>query len=98
MTPRDRDGSFTHTHGVMHLFPTGVKKVQTGIQMYAAGFGSRLTEGLGDKSLLLPKSFPSLRLQTWHFTWHRKREQRCQCDSPTPRECSPAENAYTAAD
>src|SRR5262252_4492514 len=27
MTPRDRDGSFTHTHGVMHLFPTGVKHV-----------------------------------------------------------------------
>src|SRR5262249_37008030 len=26
-TPRDRDGSFTHPHGVMHLFPTGVKKV-----------------------------------------------------------------------
>ena len=45
MTPRDRDGAFTHTHGVMHLFPTGVKNVQTGIQMYAAGFVSRLTEG-----------------------------------------------------
>src|SRR5215831_21241791 len=44
-TPRDRDGSFTHTHGVMHLFPTGVKKVQTGIQMYAAGFVSHLTDG-----------------------------------------------------
>src|SRR5215470_14547143 len=31
MTPRDRDGSFTHTHGVMHLFPTGVKKVNCGV-------------------------------------------------------------------
>src|SRR6516164_11332770 len=31
MTPRDRDGSFTHTHGVMHLFPTGVKKVHGGM-------------------------------------------------------------------
>ncbi len=30
MTPRDRDGSFTHTHGVMHLLPTGVKKVNCG--------------------------------------------------------------------
>src|SRR5262249_29710332 len=30
MTPRDRDGSFTHTHGVMPLFPTGVKKVNCG--------------------------------------------------------------------
>src|SRR5215510_13555756 len=54
--------------------------------------------GLGDRSLLLPEPFPSFRLKTLRFTWHRKRERRCQCDSPTPRECSPAENAYTAAD
>src|SRR5262249_7945974 len=47
---------------------------------------------------LLPALFPSFRLKTLRFTWHRKRERRCQCDSPTPRECSPAENAYTAAD
>src|SRR5262245_12030366 len=31
MTSRARDGSFTHTHGVMHLFPTGVKKVHGGM-------------------------------------------------------------------
>ena len=31
MIPRDRDGSFTHTHGVMPLLPTGVKKVKCGI-------------------------------------------------------------------
>src|SRR5205085_7736709 len=34
MTPRDRDGSFTHTHGVMHLFPTGVKKVNGGMAWF----------------------------------------------------------------
>src|SRR5215470_17236169 len=34
MTPRDRDGSFTHTHGVMHLFPTGVKKVHCGMAWF----------------------------------------------------------------
>src|SRR5215471_2281767 len=31
MTPRDGDGSFTHMHGVMHLLPTGVKKVHCGM-------------------------------------------------------------------
>jgi len=34
MTPRDRDGSFTHTHGVMHLLPTGVKKVNCGMAWF----------------------------------------------------------------
>src|SRR5215475_10865728 len=33
MTPRNRDGSFTHTHGVMHLFPMGVKKVNCGVSV-----------------------------------------------------------------
>ena len=30
----DRDGSFTHTYGVMHLFPTGVKKVNCGMAWF----------------------------------------------------------------
>ena len=34
MTPRDRDGAFTLTHGVMHLFPTGVKKVKCGMAWF----------------------------------------------------------------
>jgi len=34
MTPRDGDGSFTHTHGVMHLLPTGVKKVHGGMAWF----------------------------------------------------------------
>src|SRR5262247_82356 len=34
MTPRDRDGSLTHTHGVMHLFPTSVKKVHGGMARF----------------------------------------------------------------
>src|SRR5262249_55530206 len=34
MTPRDRDRSFTHTHGVMHLLPTGVKKVHCGMAWF----------------------------------------------------------------
>src|SRR6266705_13207 len=34
MTPRDRDGSFTHTHDVMHLFPTGFKKVNCGMAWF----------------------------------------------------------------
>src|SRR5262245_16529750 len=34
MTPRARDGSFTHTHGVMPLFPTGVKKVHCGMAWF----------------------------------------------------------------
>src|SRR5215813_1077795 len=34
MTPRDRDGSFTHTHGVMHRLPTGVKKVHCGMAWF----------------------------------------------------------------
>src|SRR5215510_8183244 len=34
MTPRDRDGAFTHTHGVMPLLPTGVKKVHCGMAWF----------------------------------------------------------------
>jgi hypothetical protein len=34
MTPRARDGAFTHTQGVMHLFPTGVKKVNCGMAWF----------------------------------------------------------------
>src|SRR5262247_256335 len=33
-TSRARDGSFTHTHGVMHLLPTGVKKVNCGMAWF----------------------------------------------------------------
>ena len=46
MTPRDRDGSFTHPPGVMHLFPTGVKKVHGGMAWFLKNpaFYSRCTK------------------------------------------------------